>query len=646
MKFKLGQSLIELLIIIGIAAIILPALITGLITSRDGKAQQIQRTDATAHLREIVEAVRNVRESGWTNIATNGTFHPVLSGSQWTLASGSEDINNYTRQIVVSDVYRDANGAITQIGGTLDLSTKKIVATVSWITPLPSSVSTTLYLTRYLENTAHLETTQAEFNTGTLTGVTTSSSQGGEIVLGGGGHGAGDWCSPNLSLFSLDLPKSGVANTISAIEGRAFAGTGENASGVSFANVSIADTYPPSAAIDGTYDCCKTNDIYGETNYAYLATDNNTKEVIITNIGSTPYSEAGYFNAPGNGNGNSIFTQGSIGYMTSGDKFYTFDLSSKTGSRPQLGTVTLSSTGNSINVVGNYAYVATNSTSAELQIIDVTNPASPTIVSSVNLDSGSGKDVFVNTSGTRAYVATNVSSSQRELYILNISNKTSPSIISSYESNGMSPKGVRVVTNNKAILVGTSAEEYQVIDITNESSPSRCGGMQVDAGINAVSSVLESDGDTYSYILTGDATSEFKIIEGGPNGQYSSSGTFESTTFPNPTLHPGITTANYNRLYATVAKPDQTNVRIQVSVMDGINDSCSGVTFNFVGPDGSSNTYFETTDGSTIIGQVPSNDDAIGYENPGRCMRYKAYLETNDSSQTPVVYDVSVNYSP
>ena len=58
----------------------------------------------------------------------------------------------------------------------------------------------------------------------------------GEVVLGATG-GVGDWCQPTLAITALDLPKSGVANAISAIQGTLAAGTGENASGVSYANV-------------------------------------------------------------------------------------------------------------------------------------------------------------------------------------------------------------------------------------------------------------------------------------------------------------------------------------------------------------------------------------------------------------------------
>src|SRR5260221_9552129 len=85
-----GQALVEMLLALAIASFILPALLTGMVTSRTGKPQQMQRQQATALLREASDAVRSIRDQNWTGLATNGTYHPVL-GSSWSLVSGSEN---------------------------------------------------------------------------------------------------------------------------------------------------------------------------------------------------------------------------------------------------------------------------------------------------------------------------------------------------------------------------------------------------------------------------------------------------------------------------------------------------------------------------------------------------------------------------
>lgn len=639
-----GQSLIEILLVIALMAIILPGLLSGFIASQGGKPQEGQRIEAVALMKEAEEIIRSVRERDWTSFAVNGTYHPQVSESNaWELVEDSETVNGLTRSLTISDVYRDGNGVIVDSGGNLDTSTKKVEITVSWGLPYFSSVNTTIYLSRYLNNAVFAETTEAEFNQGSSVGVTVVNEEGGEIILGAGGHGS--WCTPNLSITAVDLPKNGVANALSAIEGQVVTGTGENASGVSFARVNISNPpypTPPAGQIDATFDGFKTNDVFGEENFAYLATDTNSREVVIIDLTQQidgKFVQIGYFDVPGNTDVQSVYVSGNIGFATAYNKLYTFDLTSKTDSRPFLSSIDLAGTGNSLIVRENYVYVAINSVSTQMQIIEV-NPAGTSLIAlgQVNLSSGVGKDIFVNSTQTRAYLATAASTAAREMYVINIESKTgSLQAVASYEANGMNPKGLAVVPGNKAILVGTGAEEYQVINITNESlDPPMpgCGGMNVDTGINGISSVLESDGDAYSYIITGDATSELKIIEGGPGGQFSLIGTYESST-----LDMGAQVA-FNRLITSATVPANTTLTFQIAIADAVNNSCASVTFNFVGPDGTADTYFGQSGG--IIPSSPSG----GYVNPGRCARYKAFLATTDYFVSPEILDVTINYSP
>lgn len=622
-KLIKGQSLVEIIIAIGLAAILLPALVTGLIAARSGKPQQLQRTYAIGLTQETIEAARVVRQAGWPTFAVNGTYHPVRSGSTWALVSGGETINDYTRTLTISDAYRDGSGKLVETSGTMDPSVKKLQIDISWANPAPTTMSTTVYFTRYLDNLTYIQTTEADFLAGTKTGVTVTNTGGGEVTLGAGGFA--EWCEPDLTITALDLPKNGVANALTAIEGKAFAGTGENASGVSYASVDIANTHPPQAAVVNTFNGFKTNDIFGDAQYAYLATDTNTKEIEIISLNS-PVVESGYFDSSGPTDANAIFVSGAVGYMTAGNTLYTFDLSSKSGSRAQLGSIQLAGTGTEIEVNGGYAFVSING-SPELQIVNVANPASLSVIGQADLPGAGGSDVYINSTATRAYVVTSTSASQKELFIIDVSTKTgNRPVVGSYESNGTSAKGVTVVSGNKAILVGSGGEEYQVIDITNESNPSHCGGLNIDTGVNGVASVIEADGDAYSYIITGDASAEFKIIEGGPGGQYATSGIFESSTFD------AGTSTNFNRFDATSTLPNQTAASYQFAVADAVNGNCTGVTFTFVDAN---------SDGSLLL-----SDDGVGYENPGRCLRYRVNLSTTEPLSSPVFADITINYSP
>src|SRR3990167_1864765 len=102
-KTNKGQSLVEFLVAIGIAAAILPALLTGFIASREGKVSQDLRLRATAYLKESEEATRVVREADWNAFAVNGTYHPVISGNTWALTAGAETVSDFTRSITIAD---------------------------------------------------------------------------------------------------------------------------------------------------------------------------------------------------------------------------------------------------------------------------------------------------------------------------------------------------------------------------------------------------------------------------------------------------------------------------------------------------------------------------------------------------------------
>lgn len=630
-----GQSLVELLLVIGLLSLLLPVLANGLISSREGKVQQQQRLAATALLKETEEAVRSVREQGWTTFAVNGTFHPEVSGSSWSLVAGSDTVNGFTRIVDLSDVLRDAAGAIVAAGGTVDPSTKKVTITLSWNTPLSSSVQSVLYLARF-DNLSYEQTTKADFDAGIKNGVTVTNTAGGEVMLGAGG--AGDWCEPNLDINPLDLPKNGVANGITAIEGRIFAGTGDNASGESFININVSNTKPPVPTILGTFDSYKTNDIFGEADYGYIATDTNDKEIVIIDLTTSSYTEIGSFNAPGSTDASAVFISGNTGYMLQGGRLRNFDLSSKIGPRPAIdpdGVNLLGSTGTSLYVAGMYAYVTSTAATYNVLVIDVSNPANLHVVAGANINGLVAKDVAANSTGSRLYVVTEDSVTYKEFYIFRVD---IPNLIfqriGEYDTNGMNPKAVTTVPGNRVIIVGSQAEEYQVVNINDDSHPVHCGGLSIDASVNGIASVLEADGDAYSYIITGDQNAELKIIEGGPGGLYTSSGVFESSVFD-----AGYQTA-FNRMTFTVTQPAQTEIKFQVASQDAIAGSCGGVTFSYVGIDGNAGSYFSAP------GPIPLNDDAIEFENPGRCFRYKAYLSTSDTYASPILQDLTVNYSP
>ncbi|HET8671679.1 MAG TPA: hypothetical protein VFM05_13960, partial [Candidatus Saccharimonadales bacterium] len=116
---------------------------------------------------------------------------------------------------------------------------------------------------------------------------------------------------------------------------------------------------------------------------------------------------------------------------------------------------------------------------------------------------------------------------------------------------------------------------------------------------------------------------ELTIMQGeaGASG-YQASGTFESSNFD---AGAGASYA-YNYITFTITEPASTNIRFQIATNN------DGATWNYVGPDGTASTFYDTP-------------QTIRLNTTGRYLRYKATF-SGPGTSTPVLSDISINYSP
>ena len=120
---------------------------------------------------------------------------------------------------------------------------------------------------------------------------------------------------------------------------------------------------------------------------------------------------------------------------------------------------------NELYVFGKYAYVAVGGNG--LQIIDVSNPASPTTISTYDT-TGNSQGVFV--SGSYAYVADGSS----VLQIINISNPAVPRLSGTYNTPN-DALAVYVVGKHAYVADTTS---LVIVDISDSSNPKLVGSYQ------------------------------------------------------------------------------------------------------------------------------------------------------------------------
>jgi prepilin-type N-terminal cleavage/methylation domain-containing protein len=639
---KKGFSLLEIILAISIFSMTI--FITGTLVLEGLRQSKNlgQKNYSMLYIKEVFNAVTVVKNDLWSQIVQNtgnGPKHLVFANNKYTFADGVDLHEGITTSFTVGTLQRDVNGNIVLSGGTIDPHSRSINIVASWVDFMgkTNNVTSEIYVNDW--NTySFIQTTQEDFDSGTLFQTVTTNLSGGEIQLKQKFYP--DWCRPTLSIDEFDLPGDSTAKTLFSFPGLTYVGTGGE-TGVAMSKLRVTGVEEPMVTLEGTFNGYITNNIFIDGNYAYLATTNTSKDVVILDISTNPFTEVGYYNTSRNEEAESVYVLGNVGYVSAGRYVFSFNLTLKTGSRAQLGLRQVSlnqnwgkiSTVSQIVVRGNYLYAALDEDWYEMAIVNVTNPANMTVTSQSNVNNQQVLDLYVSPDGTRAYFGTN-SSSEKEFWILDTTNK-SPNdrpVLGSYDTNGMSVKGLAIIEKDKrAVLVGSGAEEYQAISILDERHPVRCGGMQLNTGIFDVDSVTDAEGNSFSYIVTGDTTKDFKILRGGPGlgGDSTGYGYINLGTYTSKVLDSASTTTKYFYLEWQGAVPSGTTAKFQVR-SSNLSDLSDAI---WVGPDGTNATFFTNTDPT----QLPSNLNAKRY--------FQIQINfTSDTISTPRIDSFQVNY--
>ncbi len=171
-----------------------------------------------------------------------------------------------------------------------------------------------------------------------------------------------------------------------------------------------------------------------------------------------------------------------------------------------------------VEAVGGYVYTANTSNAAnsyEIQLIDVSNPISPTLVSGVNTAAANCNDVLV--SGNYVYAACyNATDAIADLYIIDYTDKNNPVVTTS--TNITADGAYTLEKYGDYLIVGTqNATNYNVgadVLIFNVSNPylaTYVGGY--NTGANAVAEITLKGNYLYVGSLTAVNSYEFMIFD-------------------------------------------------------------------------------------------------------------------------------------
>lgn len=427
-----GQSLVELLIALGVFVTTVSAVIFVLLSSYISNLRSGENYRALFLAEEGLEAVRSIRNNDWNDLVA-GSYGLAVSGSDWIFSGSQEDISSKLKE-----------GARQVIIENIDSDRKKITSKITWKSPqnLPREISLISRLTGW-ENPAKWSDSAKEAV------INLSGSQNGLRIQTQGNY--------------VYLVRKGGSPD--------------------FIIIDIADTQNPFIA--GSLNLPgNPQDIAVSGNYAYVASDNDDQELQIINI-SNPSSLGviGLFNAPGSANGNGIYFNGSKVYLARGsssqNEFLAVDVFSP--SLPVLvGSLNLGATGNDIVVSGNYAYIASGLNSQELQIIDITVPIQPTLAGFYNL-SGSSDGLSIAGFGTKVILGR----ANGLIYLFDAGNPNAPVFLGSFDAGGAVNDITLGNDNNYAFLATDSNNaEFQTVDISTAALPILIGSFNFSPSSN------------------------------------------------------------------------------------------------------------------------------------------------------------------
>ncbi len=421
-----GFSVVEALLAVTVFGFLTVGLIGSVVYGRSSTADSGDQSRANYLADEGLEAARNIRNAGYTNLV-DGTYGLVQSGGTWTLSGSSDTSGIYTRSVTVA-----SNGS----------NRKNITSNVSWSGVTGSGQASVV---TELTNWMAALTTKSWANPSQYAGLDLTGTIVGYKVATSGSYAyliRNNTTGPNFFVINISTPTSptvvgtltlaGTPTNIAVSGNYAYVSNGSNSAELQIVNIAtpatptLTSSYDATGSADGlgVYVVGTTvylsraansgvdefviisaanpaspvriggyglninmNEVYVNGTTAYIATDSDTQEVLVLNMSVLGLLTLGTsINLPGTSNATTISGYGNTAVVGQGSILYTIS-----GAIPLIpvvtGSITLPGPINDIDAdaTHNYAFVGTNYGSGEFQVVNIANMASPAILSSVNL---------------------------------------------------------------------------------------------------------------------------------------------------------------------------------------------------------------------------------------------------------------------
>ncbi len=526
LKKQKGQSIVELLVAMGILTLILSGTIVLMMDTLESNRLVNERTKAVFLAQEGLEVARDIANRDFSEM-TYGDHGTKNSFGYWEFDGTSDQFEDkYTRTINISDEFEENDDWYPPVsGGDYDL--------VGVSNPLDMIVANNRLYVVTAENTGsnpefyifNVATPEDPTLLGTLdlqaTGnsikyssrypdyvfIATSSDSAEMMVI--------DVSDPSFPILagSYDAPGTSDGLEVFLRDDFAFLGTD---------NFYILDITSPvmpqlKSFLNGFDDL---RGIYADANYAYLASTENNSELTIVDIidpdAPSIYSD---FNISGNPHGTGIFKianhlfYSSTANSGSNPEFMVFDISDLAD--PQLvGELDIGADINDMFVTTKMAYLATDKIDREVILLNIYYPEAPYEFS--HYDMADEANAIWKYNEKYVFVGTSFDDPEIELLDHGSVGWILPTHVSYYNTLG-ALEGQDVFTQDNYAYLTTSASgatpDFYVIDVSNLEEPSLVGDLKIgDSSAFPKKLVVEGD---YAYVAVTGGTPEFQVVDIG-----------------------------------------------------------------------------------------------------------------------------------
>lgn len=465
-----GRSLVEILVALVIFSLIITAVTLVFFGGQNFLGQSVEARKAIEYAHVGLEAVRIVRDNGWTNL-TDGIHGLNFDGTTWTL-TGSPDVSNgYTRTVSISSDFDNV---------------KHIRMTVQWDHQPEGTKTVEIY------------TTLSPLEQGI----------------------SGDWTQPCILSTAAGSSGSSKGTDVVYANGKAYVTSNEASSGKpDFYIFDVSNTSAP--ALLSSLDVeqgLKSVSVVG--NYAYVIEAESTDFFSIDiSIPSAPVVKKKITIAGGAIQGRYVVARGNFAYVGTttsvANDFYVVNISDPTN--PVVaGSAGLRIGGNvnEISLLQNYAYLATSHDSRELAIVDLSSvPIRSTLTKTYDAP-GTADGLAVHAKTTKLVYLGRVESSSpgnsREFIILDTT--TNPP--SARGSSEVSDDVLSIMSVQTLSFLGANDtnEELQAFYIRDPTAPVKWGGLNVS---NVITGADYHANVVFAAVNNGDILNLITSMKGG-----------------------------------------------------------------------------------------------------------------------------------